>query len=457
MKKIFLSLLLSLAVISQCFCLDENDFKERFQQLEQVVEGARAYRLGFLNNDQDKKALLTSLVASLPVYESRDSIESAIDALLQDQFKLQLPDYRIVAIADTELSGHSSDPVFLIVDQNNALQLVVKAFQKPTGLKSKFLREISALDFLHTHLHMGIGAPYPLGVGQTTFQGIHYGLLAQSPAKGERLDAFIKCLKNAEGDDFKAKYHTLEEAFRVSAQSIAKLNAEHRKIEKGRITSKMADKLRNKTQELFRKPAAAMIADAISIDELSLFVDVLIKNTQRFDFVKGYSHFSAHMANVFYDPEGKQISYIDVAKMFDSFSHEGTPLSFSAYDVVRYVHSFRKVAVTFMSFDAMQKLVEEFKQHYFAATNDPYAAQLVQFLEVDSAVGRLLSYYDYDKIADPVKREHHRQVFEMSKKSLALEMQRGTIFLERRPRYPVFGMVVDPKTGIATCRDVRDL
>ena len=110
-----------------------------------------------------------------------------------------------------------------------------------------------------------------------------------------------------------------------------------------------------------------------------------------------------------------------------------------------------------MNFDAMQKLVEEFKQHYFTATNDPYAAQLVQFLEVDSAVGRLLSYYDYDLIADPVKREHHRQVFEMSKKSLALEMQRGTIFLERRPRYTVFGMVVDPKTGIATCRDVRDL
>jgi hypothetical protein len=216
-------ILLLICISNICFGLDEHYFKERYHDLEKTLQIARLYRHHALPTDQQREELLTSFYQTLPSYNSNRSLDEAVAQFVQEQLQSDLAPYHIIPLANTPLAGHSVDPVYFVTDDHDRLQLIVKAFMTPDALKGKFLKEIASLDFIHTNPDMLVDAPYPLAIGKVELQEANYGLLAQSPAKGLRIDALIKNYQNAQGDQTSIAFKHLSEAFHTASQAIAQL------------------------------------------------------------------------------------------------------------------------------------------------------------------------------------------------------------------------------------------
>ena len=264
----------------------------------------------------------------LPEFAGTDMLD-AIDRFLT----AELPEYKgqLLPIAGSALAGNSDDPVVFLKSPEGKLLLVVKAFKHVELVKCDFLPELSAMDFLSRHPEFEIAFSRPLAVGKTQIDGVWYGLLAQSPAPGVRLDAlFTDAWKSLQGEERESKIAELEGLFFTVGATFARFNVPGKKAP---IDPKFTQRLRKKM---------AFLADEFP-EEIER-IEQKIAEAEKLTFTQGFAHFSPHYANVFYIAEEGKIALIDLAKMHKSLDIEERPLSFSAYDLARFLYSFEKNA-----------------------------------------------------------------------------------------------------------------
>lgn len=395
MKKIFCILLISLS-----FSLTGYE-----SSIASFVALSKEARIGSENpSAANEQAFLL-----LKPYGNRVSLISAVEHLLAVQCPGYLKHTKIQAIENTPLAGNSSDPVFFLLNEKNELVLVIKAFEDLLNPKCKFLAELSSLDFLAHHQELNIKVPSAVAVGKTYCNDIWYGLLVQTPAHGNRVDSYLNSeLKKAKGALREQKLLELRTIFKKAAEAFARENLTHQRLEKT-----LEPKVIQKFQGRFEKLPAEL-----RYNDLKQIIDDLAARVKETRFIAGYSHPSAHVANVFYEEESGQIWFIDVAKFNNSFDIHENPLGFNAYDLVRFAEAFRKKAPDYLTDEECEWLKDSAIEVYLAATADPNAHLLVEFYTLDRILSRLVKYSQKAQSEDPSKKFEADQVVDMAKRQL---------------------------------------
>lgn len=314
----------------------------------------------------------------LPDYSGVD-LKSAITLFL----KTELADFEeegasLIPLAGTSLAGHSEDPVFFLKGQDGTLLLVVKAFKDVDQGECNFLPELSAMEFIAKHAELKIEAPVPLALGKAHNNGVWYGLLAQSPIQGLRADSLFESLKTAKGVEREKKMEELEGLFFTLGSSIARLTVTDQKAP---LNPKIVERLRKKMAQL-----------GPQFPDHTAEIEQLIADAETQTYSAGYSHHSTHSANVFYLPEQGKIAFIDLAKFHSSIDVEEHPLSFSAYDLVRFLLSFEKNYQSFLTIEEIEHLKSVAVLSYLGNTEDPAAPTLIEILLADAQLKVHLKY-----------------------------------------------------------------
>lgn len=346
---------------------------------------------------QNIEGACAEAVQMLPIYGDGETLSASIQEMLKEECSSVPDDGTLQPLSNTELAGNSSDPVYFLLDSKKDLLMVIKAFENPQDKKSSFIPEISSLDFIQNHPELGVKVPEPLAVGKTHFQGKWYGLLAQTPAKGKRIDTYFTA----------GKKDKLESLFKDAGEVFAKFNGTTKRA----IPVKWADKLRKQLDRIEKGPAREILSDSLDTASLVQYVDQVISETLSKEFLSGYAHFSPHPGNVFYEEEENQIWLIDVAYFHTSFDKEENPLSFSSLDLVTFIERFRKKSS--LTFEEMEHLSSLAVDSYLSITKDPHAEILIEFLFLDAILDKLVQYA---KKENPNKKD--LQILETVKKQL---------------------------------------
>jgi len=138
-----------------------------------------------------KQEILAQLPSVMPLYLEEEELSAAISYFLNDVFGESPRNFNIEDAATTEVRGKSKDPVFFIKDSDGHLQFIFKAFREPLESTSKFLPEISAIDFLVQLEMPGLDSVRPLAAAMCLHKGQQLGLLLETAGKGKRMDQYI--------------------------------------------------------------------------------------------------------------------------------------------------------------------------------------------------------------------------------------------------------------------------
>jgi len=369
-----------------------------------IVEIAKETRHGC----QNREAAYRKAMEILPLYGNGNDLFLAVQQILEQACLLDKG--RVVPIANTPLAGNSSDPVFLLLDAKDKLVVVVKAFEYLDSSKGGFLKEITSLDFMAQHSELEIAVPAIIATGKTYAEDKWFGLLVQGAAQGRRVDSYLDdALKNAQGEERQRKLQELEKLVLTAAEAFSRLNRTGEPRYQT-ITPKMIERV--------RKKLANLEGEAIDFVALTELVEEIIAVTENIPFLAGYAHKSTNLANIFYEAETGQIWYIDVAKFHGSFDLQERPISFSAYDLVRFIEALRKKSINQLSNEEMDHLNDVAVQRYLECSEDPNAALLVNFLSLNSNLCKLGNHFEYLKGSDERKKANSEKLIAMLKRQL---------------------------------------
>ena len=386
-------------------------------QLEPHIIYARQARIGSVNSEE----ALEKNFETLPLYGNGSSLKMAIVNMLQTELGLGLDKEELLPLAGSEIAGRSDDPVFFLLKKKN-LMMVIKAFVDPKSPSSKFLPELSGLDFLQNHSELGISSPRPLAVGKTWVGDKWYGLLAESPALGKRIDSYI--LDIPEKDDGKTRRKKVQLADKIlSMAAVSFANQNNTKGLKRSLSSKEAVKIQDRVKKLEQQQSILQI----DLQPLKEKVMQLTEIAQNLKFLLGYSHNSAHSANVFYEEKEDRIWYIDVAKFHKSFNVNEEPLSFSAYDIIRLTENVRKISLGHLSPEEANSIISHALHIYLHTSEDPEAKILIELFQLDSFMKRLITIAKNLNSPDEKTRRQAKELQEVIKRELSVSLATDSV------------------------------
>lgn len=394
----------------------ESMAAEKSPSSQEIVQYAKSYRKdGTLPAETEKlrqNNILEQAFASLPKYNQYHSLESAVSGFLADNFPLN--QYVVVNASFTNLSGKSSDPVFLVKDIAGNLCYVVKAFKNPRTLTSKFLPEISALDFIRQLLMTGVRPIDPIAFAGYSKGIEEWGLLLETAAKGQRIDQFIYQLAAFPPDSNEriACFEVCQKVFQRIAESFAQLHAK-----KSATAVSLPDKevagYDHKISNILKSPfILEQVEKRIPLNEFLGYLEAIKSDALNTPLFTSYWHGDAHLGNMFYDPSEDTFYYIDIAKLHDSIGYNEEPLLDGTIDLVQVEENLRRIAIGVLSENEVSRLLSVFYESYTNHSSQTIPQPTLLFARTHKKLGRLVTYSRYINTREPAKRKYDQAVFE---------------------------------------------
>lgn len=393
----------------------QNDISQSSQE---IIHYARAYRkdteLSPEKENLRQQTILEQVYSSLTKYDAHSSLENAVQAFLENELSVSKYDYTIINANLTDIGGKSHDPVFLIRNLNKHVCYIVKAFRNPRELSSKFLSEISALDFIQQLSMPGIVAINPIAFAIYSNQGEEWGLLLETAAKGQRIDQFVYRLGDfaPNSREREAFFEICEKVFRRMAESFAALHA--RKSSRSFfIPMQNIEKYNHKLSEVLENPF--IIREIVKHFPLDIFIQYVEKiktDAINVPIFYSYWHGDAHLGNMFYDDSEDIFYFIDVAKLHHSISIKGEPLLDRTMDLVRIEENLRRKAIGLLSESEVEKLLKSFFEAYEQHCSQGISQPIFLFDKTYKKLGRLVAYARYVEEENPFQRSADQAVFE---------------------------------------------
>lgn len=401
-------------------CASNTAFAAAEPILPYVMEQAALYRLDPENSSEKEEArqqaVLDEACRMITHYGTHEKLNDLVSVFLQNHWAPYDPAYKIIDATETGIGGNSSDVVFFVKDQQDTLRVVVKAFRKPRELKSKFLKEISALALLHQLSFTSASTVQPLAVGCGACQDCEYGLLLEATASGQRIDMIIKKLKEDNSPQKREESLAIvKKAFAQFGRGLAELHATRTsaptttsekilaKMEKDYTTSLSDNGIRQ-----------TLIARGINLEQLETYFQALIEEVRAFPIYPSYQHGSPHLGNLLYDESSDHLTFIDVAKMYPTVGIDLRPLGDPTLDLMRTEDSLRKTSFGILSGEEVEEILMTFYYSYQENASLPYDRPMLHFHMVHKVIRRMNSNSHYATITDPQKQAQKRQSFEQS-------------------------------------------
>lgn len=363
-----------------------------------VIYYARQYRFdsSLLDEQEQKreKELVEKAFDTLVHYDTCESLEEAVIKLVVDALSVHPHDFSIIDAKKAGLGGRSSDRVFMIKDHQGQFCYAVKAFKNPQQMPSKFLYEISALNFIEQLNLPHMGTIYPLAFARYRDQNQQWGLLLESLAQGKRIDHSIAQLAE---QSLNTKQRQLDldlicKAFHQMGKTFASFH---------RITSANLASIPSDIVEKYEKQLSQILDDSIIVNELSNhvslshFIQVMEEIKQaalHTPVVYTYFHGDAHLGNLFYNDEQDLVFFIDVAKMHQSIDLYNFPLSDGTVDLLWIEDSFLRHAIGRLTKEEINILLQKFYESYEMEQGQLPDENLLLFYRTYTRLDRLMRY-----------------------------------------------------------------
>ncbi len=392
---------------------------------QEVLHYARAYRkdttLAKKQEQKRQEKILEEVFARLPTYNSFDSLEHAVCGFLADALSFLPHDYRVVDAGRTSFAGRSNDRVFLIYDPDNRLCFALKAFRNPRDSDSKFIPEISALDFIEQLSLPGVAPVKPIAFGSFSASQREWGLLLETAAGGERLDQFVFQLGAKEIGSIARKtlFDRCEKALRRTAESLAWLHSRQ---------SSRQYPIPSNDLSAYDKKLAKILNNPFILEEIEKWIPVqdFINYARR---IKGeamaatvrycYWHGDANLANMFYDSAADAIYFIDVHRLHYSLDIREEPLLVGTIDLVHVEdHLLSTVAGNLEEWE-YNALASSFYESYELCSGQKIPEPILSYYRTYFKLTRLIYFSNYKDKKDPFRQLSDKHCFELAIKYFA--------------------------------------
>lgn len=436
-EKLVCTLFLTVSFLVNALHLSAEEVVQNHHvESQEIISYARDYRRDTELTDENEylrqKNILESVFSLLPKYDTHNSLENAVSAFLVNELSVNEQDYTIINANLTDFGGKSHDSVFLINDSSGHLCYVVKAFRSPRDLSSKFLPEISALDFIQQLSMTGVGAINPIAFAIYGNQEEEWGLLLETVAKGLRMDQFIHRLGGlGKGSEERQTYFELcKKAFGRMAESFARLHS--KKSSQLFLTSNQdVEKYNMRFSAILKSPFVLQeMEKRFSLDRFIQYVEKVKADALNIPLFHSYWHGDPHLGNLFYDEHEDLFYFIDAAKMHYSISNKGEPLLDGTIDLMRNEENFRRVALERLSKVEVEDLLNLFYDTYERHSEVAVNPSVLLFHRTSKKFERLLDNSFYVEEENPAVRatdqaifENALEYFETQVKSFELQLQ----------------------------------
>lgn len=385
--------------------------------LQQTIDCARQYRINTTlpssQENERQKSVLETAYANLISYESSD-LENGVRQFLQDTLPLEVSDLNIINVLSTEFFGKSDAAVFLIKDHSGQLRYVVKAFQEPRLLDSRFLQEISAIDLIQQLKLPGI-TPIEQYAFALCYEGNNtWELLLESAACGKRLDQYVYEVAHQEvGSDKRMKcLEIAKKAFRSLGTSLAHLHSS-RASSLTPIPSSLVAKYHVKLATVLSNEFISnALSKCVAIPDFVDYVEGVKDETLSVALHYTYIHGDAHLGNLFYDETKESCCFIDVAGMHRSVDIQGQPILHGTIDLVRVEDSLDFKARNLLTREEVKGLKTSFYEGYEEAGGLIPDERLFCFYNMYEKLRRLISKSRFAEEQDPRIQASDKIIFE---------------------------------------------
>jgi hypothetical protein len=417
-KYFFLFVVLSSTIVAEnSDSFNSSSIVHTENSFQDVISYATEYRhdptLSTELEEKRKLGLLERVYGKLLNYNSQDNLENAIKAFLIQVLSKDFS-FTLVDSSQTDMGGKSHDPVFMVKDQKGDLCYILKAFQNPRQIPSKFLPEISALDLIKQLSLPNVGVVEPLAFASYGDGKQEWGLLLESVAKGKRIDQYVLQIAKQEiNSEQRFLYlQVAQKAFNRMGEGLAELH---------RIKSPIFASI----------PAAAVVKYEDKLNKIindQFIVDQLSKHFSLSDFITyveniknegtltpvaySYWHGDAHLGNMFYDELDDSLYFIDVAKMHLSIDIKGQPLLDGTVDLIRVEENFRRISLGLLTEEELDLLLTTFYRAYEYKAGQLPDKRLLTFHKTYVKLGRLIDYSRYIDEPDLTKQSIDKAVFD---------------------------------------------
>lgn len=348
----------------------------------------------------------------LPLYKAKN-LENSVQHFLEDVLKDKIHDYHIKMRSSKAKRGSKSDTVFYITHKNKSLSYILKAFCKPREPSSLFLPEIVALDFIKQQNLPNIIPVESLALALSQSENIEWGLLLQTAAKGQRLDTFIRNIHEKKQSPTTRELYLKKAAtaFNRMGSSLAQLHS-NRSTTLKPFPQVNIDRFIKKWEEVqCTDTLMTKLQSHLDLNQFSAYVQSQINVVREVFIYCSYNHGDAHLNNMFYDELNDHFYFIDVSKMYKSIGHH-EPLLDGTLDLLRAEENFQRKAIGHLTEEEMSLLTSHIYEGYNNVSKHELDERLINFYRTRIKLGRLLSYFEYEKQKDPMKQLQEKLIFE---------------------------------------------
>lgn len=382
-----------------------------------VIDYAKLYRtdtsLPSEEEESRKKIILQMANAYLVTYSS-DNLENGVRRFLSDSLSLDDSEFTLIDVKTTELFGKSEAEVFLVKDRSDELRYIVKAFNDPQLLSSRFLQEISSIDLIKELNLSGISPIEQLAFALCTENENEWGLLLETAAKGKRLDEYISDIGKTEIglENRKKSLNLAKTAMTHLGVSLARLHQSHPSTPE-LIPNTYSEKMNLKLNQVLNTPFIInelskffVIADFIN------YIEEVKSNALSSKLKYSFVHGDAHLGNVFFDPESNNCSFIDLCGLYQSIDILGQPLLHGVIDCVRIEDSLRFKSVGILTTEEKNELFDAFYAGYIKAGGQTPDPAMHTYYDTYIKLRRLISKSTFSTKADPRIQMSDQAIFE---------------------------------------------
>lgn len=354
-------------------------------------------------NDPNNYSIYECLKDSIPPLNQATIIESL--------YKFLSPwggeNLIIINSKETFLSGKSHDLVYFVLNQDGSLQYVIKAFRSPFKLGSKFLAELSSIQFLQRLNLTHIGGITPLDTAQGRFENEEWVFLLETAAPGIRLDQFIYQIYFNQ-----CTYETALNAYYAFGKALAEFHCCN-SHQLAPLSARCFNDFANYLEEVLKHTQATHdLKERIDLTQFEISIRQVIERAKNILIPLTYQHGDAHMGNIFFDIATAKVTFIDVAVMNHSFSKDFEPLANGFADLYRADEYFKRKADGFLTNNQIEEISNIILKGYMSVNPFPPPKEIEQFYRTYYKLRRLLHFSDYMEEPDEEKRLRRKVTYE---------------------------------------------
>jgi Phosphotransferase enzyme family len=355
----------------------------------------------------------------LPNFGNTEQMEKVIVAMVKDALKVNIDPSQIVDSHQTSFHGMSGAHVFFINDKSGDLKLVFKAFRPPGVREKGMLAELSSMDLIRDrHLHT-ITTVKPIAVGRCHFDGVSYGLLLQSAAKGRRCDQYVKAVNDfPQGDPRREERLQLaQQMCRALGKGLAEFNG-LKKEQRAYLARMGVLRVKMEYHSLITEQVKQKLEDKLDLVALKDYVKRVLHIILKMNSGRFYCHGDAGLGNIFYDSSTGKITLIDVLRIHRKITRHGSPLSRSLYDLFHVRKSIYDKGEGKLNKEEFVLLFDALYEGFFGENSDKKHDLYHMLVKVAQTC-------DYENKADPKERKKFEAIFHTNLDSINSLLKKG--------------------------------